>query len=87
MTTAHARFAIDGFDHNVADFLLKPFSMERFLKAVHKVRMLRAGKIRQQDLTDPDQGFLGDSQHPFQVLIKNTRPGSDACPSKAGPGF
>lgn len=71
MTTAHARFAIDGFDHNVVDFLLKPIALERFLKAVHKVRMLRAGKVRQTDLKEPDQSSVCDPLHPFQILVKN----------------
>ncbi|MCF0055109.1 LytTR family DNA-binding domain-containing protein [Dyadobacter sp. CY356] len=72
MTTAHARFAIDGFEHHVADFLLKPFSMERFLKAVHKVRMLRIDKSIRTDLQDPGQGANNcDPMHPFQLLVKN----------------
>ncbi|WP_254412087.1 LytR/AlgR family response regulator transcription factor [Dyadobacter diqingensis] len=73
LTTAHARFAIDGFDHNVADFLLKPISMERFLKAVHKVRMLRAAKSRTES-QDPAQSLNCDPLHPFQVLLKNGGP-------------
>lgn len=36
-TTAHREFALDGFDFNAVDFLLKPISLERFLKAVQKV--------------------------------------------------
>ncbi|MBS9463483.1 response regulator transcription factor [Flagellimonas sp. 389] len=44
-TTAHREFALDGFELNVVDFLLKPFSYNRFLKAVHKTIALDAKKI------------------------------------------
>ena len=58
-TTAFAKYAIQGFKLDIADYLLKPFTYEEFLTSVHKAeRMIRS-------ITKPADDVLSNNEFLF----------------------
>jgi len=59
ITTAYHQYAVEGFELNVTDYLLKPIEFERFLVAVNKVRAPHKEKANpSQSVESKDHLFL-----------------------------
>jgi DNA-binding LytR/AlgR family response regulator len=68
ITTAYAEFAIQGYELDVVDYLMKPFGMERFLKAIQKI----------QEILGPREHSLpaktsGESQEDHYIFVKSSK--------------
>jgi len=68
ITTAYKEHAIEGFELNVVDYILKPFSFNRLVKAVNKVSEVQTTKTVIKEVsnaTDNSTRFFvkGDKKH------------------------
>lgn len=66
LTTAYPQYAVEGYEYDVTDYLLKPIRFERFLRAINKVRaLLNTGQSRTNQIPLPgSKGVLNGGAVP-----------------------
>jgi two-component system, LytTR family, response regulator len=68
-TTAYSEHAVDGFELDAIDYLLKPFSLARFLKAVNKAQELLDLKSRDAVAPTVDHVFIKTGTEQVRILL------------------
>lgn len=74
ITTAFSEFALEGYEYSVVDYLLKPISLERFLKAVNKLEKKFSGTAKKNSgsaSASEDFIFLKSDQTHYQIKYKH----------------
>ena len=70
VTTAYHQYAVEGFELNVTDYLLKPFEFERFLIAVNKVKSIpKNEKVLNGNNGEKDFIFLNVNKKKVKILF------------------
>ncbi len=73
VTTAYKEYALEGYELNISDYLLKPFGFERFLKAINKTFSSTISQALNlpQTSTDSKRIFLKNNTKYSQVEINH----------------
>ena len=75
LTTAYSEYALQGFELDVVDYLLKPIDNPRFIKAVNKAKDVLESSKRPKELVGAEDNFVyfrADRQY-IKVLFKDIK--------------
>jgi len=72
VTSAHQEYAINGYEFNICDYLLKPFSLARFMMAVNKVTAARPSASSVNVINVESQSiFVKGDKKQHQVFLRD----------------
>lgn len=71
LTTAYTEYALDGYEYNIIDYLLKPISYERFFKAIEKVKTRQTVLPQERTNAEPDHLFIKSEYKLIRVKLND----------------
>lgn len=73
VTSAHQEFALQGYELEVSDYLLKPFSLERFIKAINKITSGAVVESKNINPSEPARIFLKSDKKYIQLELEKIK--------------
>jgi DNA-binding LytR/AlgR family response regulator len=67
-TTAYREYALEGYELNVIDYLLKPITFDRFFVSIEKFKQLQIPKIS-KNLTNEDHIFVSSGSKNIKIVF------------------
>ncbi|MDO6598042.1 response regulator transcription factor [Oceanihabitans sp. 2_MG-2023] len=74
ITTAYEEFALEGYELNIDDYLLKPFNFSRFVKSVSKISDALANKsisIQNSENNEDAKIFIKEDKKYYQIKLND----------------
>ena len=77
LTTAHREFALEGFELDVVDYLMKPISLDRFLKSLGKVYRLNNNNppttttVIEKPKNEPSFFYIKSDRQSIKILLED----------------
>lgn len=69
--TAKEKYAVEAFELNVADYLVKPYSKARFLSSVSRAKEIFESSIQQGDSKEKDYIFIRANNQLTKIIIND----------------
>lgn len=70
-TTAYTDYALEGYEYNITDYLLKPITKERFLKAVDKALSAAQPALPKSSTIDNDFIFIKSDSRMIKINLND----------------
>lgn len=71
-TTAYEEYALKAFEKNATDYLLKPFSKERFIQAINKVKKLAEENKSEVNYSPLIENIQNDKEVLDRIVVKES---------------